>query len=99
MSIEKQDKIIREFKEKFHSRIDYFTLDEMMQYIDMAYCVGYDEAKINHVQVIRSDGKKYYSIRQAAKDVDVNERNIRRAILNGWKCRDYNWKIYHKQPI
>lgn len=95
----KLNELIRDFKEKY-PKMDYFTMDSLIWYIDAAYCIGHDEAMQvqarNEKEVIRSDGKEYRSITRAANDNKVSETAIRKAILNGHKSAGYHWKIYQK---
>lgn len=91
------NKLLREFKNRF-PQMDYFTMDEILKLMDMAFTLGFDEGKKDNVRhgmkkVVRSDGKEYESIRFAAKMNKVSHSNISRAIENKYKCAGYFWKI------
>jgi len=84
-----------DFKKKY-PKIDYFTQEEIFQYMRMAYCIGEDNKeqkfKPEYRAVIRSDGKTYKSLILAGKMNGVSESAIRSAIKNNHKSAGYNWK-------
>ena len=92
INTKKLNRLIRDFKEKYPN-IDYFTLDEMVQYMDMAFCLGYDAGtERTSKKVIRSDGKEYPSVKEAASINGVVHQCIRDAIRFNRKSAGYGWK-------
>lgn len=89
------DKLRKDFLDR-HPGINYFSQKEIFQYIDMAFCIGHDEAmKIQNktgIKVVRHDGVEYESIVRAAKKNKVSETAIRKAINKGTKSAGYYWK-------
>lgn len=77
--------------------MDYFTEREVMQLIDMAYCLGVDSAQVrNSKPVVRFlhgfDPIPYPSIAAAANANLIDESCIRKALKSGRKSAGYLWK-------
>lgn len=94
------DRLIGDFKKKY-PKLDYFSLKEIVQYMNMAYCIGVDDAtkvftKNNCIPVVRSDGEEYPSIQNAANKNNINERSIRRALEKGTISAGHYWRINSK---
>ena len=89
------DRLILDFKKKF-PKIDYFTEKEIIQYMRMSYCVGYEVRRCEFAKkgkpVVRSDGKEYDTMALAARKNDVSETSIRRALRNGTLLAGYYWR-------
>ena len=78
--------------------LDYFTQENILQYIEMAYTIGFDDRKLidyggRSYPVKRSDGKVFNSIADAARFHGVNEITIRRKIKKGKKLDGFMFKV------
>jgi hypothetical protein len=88
----KLNRLIRDFKEKYPT-MDYFTLDEIVQLMDMAFCLGYDAGTDrNNRRVKRSDGHIYNSVVEAGNVNGVCHQSIRDAIKYNRRSAGYTWE-------
>jgi len=93
MNDTKLNELFKEFRKKY-PKMDYFTQEEIFQYMRMAFHVGYDIKLFKNglKGVIRSDGVEYESLTEAQNKSKTGRSNIIRSIKTGWKAGGYNWK-------
>lgn len=86
--------LFKDFR-NMHPEMDYFTQEQIFQFGRMCWHVGFDscdeKTNIQSKKIIRSDGKRYKSISEAARKNLIDESCIRKALKSGRKSAGYNW--------
>ena len=91
--------LFKDFQNKY-PKIDYFTQEEIFQYIRMGFHLGYDNGKKQNTKhankkvicFIGDFEKPFESISEAARIMKNRHSNIQMAIKKGWKSAGYYWK-------
>jgi hypothetical protein len=87
------DKLIADFV-KVH-KADYFEMQPYIQYLRAAYALGFQDGRRKENKekpVMRSDGVRYISMKEAAEKNFVNPRCISKAIIKNHKSAGYYWQ-------
>lgn len=95
MKVDRFNDLLVDFRSKHH-KIDYFTQEEIFQYMRMSFHIGFDSGNINkhgNKEILRSDGKRYSSISEAARKNKTRKQNISRAANKNKIAVGYKWKF------